>query len=141
MQQANLYQQYKAQSLETLTRGEIVVKLFEEASKQISMAIFLSNSGDQHKAFNCILKAQKIIRALDFSLDMKYAVSVQLNDLYLFIHDKLAEANANKDVALMKELLGLVDDLKVTFRQADKLARAKTAEMNANTAKTAGAGR
>ena len=102
------------------------------------MAIFLSNSGDPHKAFNCILKAQKIIHALDLSLDMKYAISAQLNDMYLFLHAKLAEANATKDVALMKELLTLVDDLKVTFRQAEKLARVKTVEMSAN---AAGAGR
>lgn len=125
MQQANLYQQYKAQSLETLTKGEIVVKLFEEASKQISMAIFFANNGNTFKSYNGIAKAQKIIKTLDFSLDMKYAISIELNEMYLFLHEKLGEAAANKDVALMRELLELVDDLKVTFRQAEKLARAR----------------
>lgn len=126
MQNANLYQQYKAQSLETLTRGEIVVKLFEEASKQISMAIFFINNGNSFKSFNCIVKAQKIIQTLNFSLDMKYAISIELNDMYSFLHLRLGEAAANKDISLMKELLSLVDDLKVTFRQAEKIARAKT---------------
>ncbi|MEL7656761.1 MAG: flagellar export chaperone FliS [Bacillota bacterium] len=125
MQQANLYQQYKAQSLETLTKGEIVVKLFEEASKQISMGIFFANNGNTFKSYNSIAKAQKIIKTLNFSLDMKYAISIELSDMYLFLHDKLTEANAKKDVKLMKEILSLVDDLKVTFRQAEKLARAK----------------
>ena len=124
MQQANLYQQYKAQSLETLTKGEIVVKLFEEASKQISMGIFFANSGNTFKSFNCIAKAQKIIQTLNFSLDMKYAISIELREMYLFIYQKLNEANAKKDVTLMREMLSLVDDLKVTFRQAEKLARA-----------------
>ena len=122
--QANLYQQYKAQSLETLTKGEIVVKLFEEASKQISMAIFFTNGGNSVKSFNCIAKAQKIIQTLNFSLDMKYAISIELNDMYLFLYDKLGEANVNRDVSLMKDVLTLVDDLKVTFRQAEKMARA-----------------
>jgi flagellar protein FliS len=126
MQQANLYQQYKAQTLETLTKGEIVVKLFEEASKQISMAIFFANSGNTHKSYNCIAKAQKIIKTLNFSLDMKYAISIELNDMYLFLHDKLGEAIAKKDIPLMKELLSLVDELKVTFRQAEKLARVRS---------------
>ena len=126
MQQANLYQQYKAQSLETLTKGEIVVKLFEEASKQISMAIFSSNGGNSFKAYNCIAKAQKIIQTLDFSLDMKYAISIELDDMYKFLYKKLGEAIANKDIPLMKDLLSLVDDLKVTFRQAEKLARANS---------------
>ncbi|MBK5247675.1 MAG: flagellar protein FliS, partial [Peptostreptococcaceae bacterium] len=61
MQQANVYQQYKAQSLETLTNGEIVVKLFEEASKQINMGIFLINSDNSYKAYNSISKAHKVI--------------------------------------------------------------------------------
>ena len=125
MQHANLYQQYKTQTLETLTKGEIVVKLFEEASKQISMGIFFVNNGNTHKSYNCIAKAQKIIQTLDFSLDMRYAISIELKDMYLFLHEKLGQAAANKDVSLMKELLPLVDDLKVTFRQAEKLARAK----------------
>ena len=125
MQQANLYQQYKAQSLETLTKGEIVVKLFEEASKQIGIAIFFANNGNAFKSYNCIAKAQKIIRTLEDSLDMKYAISLELRDMYLFLHQKLGEANSSKDVRLMKELLALVDDLKVTFRQADKMARVK----------------
>lgn len=125
MQQVNIYQQYKAQSLETLTKGEIVVKLFEEASKQISTAIFLANSTDAYKSFNCIVKAQKIIRTLNYSLDMRYAISIELDDMYMFLHDKLGEAATNNDIPLMKDLLYLVDELKITFRQADKLARAK----------------
>ena len=123
MQQTNLYQQYKAQSLETLTKGEIVVKLFEEASKQIGMGIFYENHGNTFKSFNCIVKAQKIIQSLDFSLDRKYDISLELSEMYLFIHTKLGEAGAKKDVTLMKDLLSLVDELKVTFRQAEKLAR------------------
>ncbi|HVI42110.1 MAG TPA: flagellar export chaperone FliS [Anaerovoracaceae bacterium] len=125
MQQANLYQQYKSQSLETLTKGEIVVKLFEEASKQISTAIFLISREETVKSFNCIVKVQKIISTLDYSLDRKYAISIELNELYLFLIDKLGEANKNKDIKLMKELLSLIDELKITFRQAEKLARMK----------------
>ena len=123
MQSANIYQQYKSQSLETLTKGEIVVKLFEEASKQVSTAIFLTNSGDSVKAYNCISKALKVISALDGSLDRKYAISIELDQLYMFLHSNLSEAIVKKDVPLMKELLGIIDELKVTFRQAEKMAR------------------
>ncbi len=125
MQQANLYQQYKTHSLETLTKGEIVVKLFEETSKQINMGILFTENNNAHKAYGCIAKAQKIIQALDFSLDMKYAVSIELRDMYLFLHQKLGESIADNNIVLMKDVLSLVDDLKVTFRQADKIARIK----------------
>jgi len=123
MQAANIFQQYKAQSLETLTKGEIVVKLFEEASKQVSTAIFLTNQGEAVKAYNCIAKAQKVISTLDSSLDRKYAISIELDQLYMFLHEQLTEAVLNSDVVLMKRLLKLIDELKVTFRQAEKMAR------------------
>ena len=124
MQSANIFQQYKSQSLETLTKGEIVVKLFEEASKQISTAIFLTNQGESIKAYNCIAKAQKVISTLDSSLDRKYAISIELDQLYMFIHAKLPEAVIEKDIDLLKSLLHIVGELKVAFRQAEKIARA-----------------
>ncbi len=122
--QESIYQQYKTQSLETLTNGEIVVKLFEEASKQITIAIFLTNQKDVAKAYNCIAKAQKIISALDASLDMHYEISNELREMYRFLHKSLSEAIVDQNTKLMKELLHIVDDFKITFRQADKLARA-----------------
>ncbi len=125
MQTADLYQQYKSQAIQTLTNGEVIVKLFEEASKQISMAIFLLNQDKSSQSFNCIAKAQRIVTTLSNSLNMNYAISLELSDMYRFLFDKLGEANANRDAGLMKELLGIVDELKVTFRQADRIARAR----------------
>jgi flagellar protein FliS len=125
MQQATIFQQYKTQSIETLTNGEVVVKLFEEASKQINMAIFLTNNGNSYKAFNAIVKARMIMSSLNSSLDMKYAISIELRELYLFIEEQLVQVNGTGDLDRMKEILALVDDFKITFRQAEKLARAQ----------------
>ena len=55
--------------------------------------------------------------------DSGKAISIELREMYIFLIDKLIEANADKDVELMKQLLGLIDDLKTTFREAEKLAR------------------
>lgn len=123
MTQANLYQQYKAQALETLTQGELVIKLFEETSKQINRAIYQCERNNYSEAFNCLAKAQKIISTLLFSLDHKYAISAELSAHYQFIFDQLGQANGTHDTSLMKEMLGLVDELKGTFKQAEKLAR------------------
>lgn len=121
--QANVFQQYKNQSLETLTPGEIVVKLFEEASKQINIGIFSLDKGEPHRAYNAVSKAQRVIYTLNTSLDMKYAISLELRDMYLFMEQKLIEANGKQDTQMLRDILGLVDELKVTFRQAEKLAR------------------
>ncbi len=125
MQEATIYQHYKSQALETLTNGEIVVKIFEEISKQVSMAMFLTTSENYYKAYNCIVKAQKLISALNDSLDTQYAISIELTEMYMFLYHKLPEATIAKDTGLLKELLGIVDELKVAFRQADRIARTK----------------
>ena len=124
MQSANLYSQYKTRSIETLTNGEVIVKLYEEASKQISTAIFLTNREEHVKAYNCIAKTQKIISVLNLSLDMSYSVSRPLSDLYDYIHRELGNAIVSKDINLLKTLLNMVDELKITFKQAEKMARA-----------------
>ncbi|NLY71081.1 MAG: flagellar protein FliS [Clostridiales bacterium] len=123
MQHASVLEQYKMQSLETLTSGEVIVKLLEEASKQLSISIFLINRDNAAKAYDCVSKAQRIISTLNHSLDMNYAISIELRDLYNFMFDSLGKAIVAKDTGLIKDILSLVDDLKNTFKEADKLAR------------------
>jgi len=121
MEYANAYQTSKRQALEILTKGEVIVRLFEEASKQVKMGIFFTEKEDSFKAYNCIAKAQKVIASLNQSLDMQYPISLELNAMYDFIFEKLGEANVKRDVVLMKELWELINGLKVSFKEADKL--------------------
>ena len=48
---ANAYSEYKKQSLQTLTPMEIVVKLYDEAEKQMNIAI-MSIDGKNYAAAN-----------------------------------------------------------------------------------------
>lgn len=123
MQYSNPYQVYKNQSLQTLTKGEILVKLFEEASKQISFACLLTEKHDAVGAYNCVSKAQKIVSTLRNSLDMNYAISINLADIYLFVNDELGRALVAKDTETLKRLAGILDNLKDAFKEADKISR------------------
>ena len=87
------------------------------------MAIYSITSGNIIKASNATTKAQKIIFALRNSLDMKYPISKEMDELYLFIYEQLRVANSNRDMTLFKDLLGMIDDFKISFRQANKLSR------------------
>ncbi|WP_373485098.1 flagellar export chaperone FliS [Acetobacterium malicum] len=122
MQYANAYQESKRYAIESLSKGEVVVKLFEEASKQIKMAILLTEREEFVKSFNCIAKGQKIISSLILSLDMQYPISIELNEMYNFIYTKLGEANVSRDIQLMKDLWSLINDLKDSFREAEKMS-------------------
>lgn len=122
MQHANAYQESKRYAIESLSKGEVVVKLFEEASKQLKMAILLTERQEVVKSFNCIAKAQKIISSLTLSLDMQYPISIELNEMYNFIYAKLGEANVSRDLQLMKDLWSLINDLKDSFKEAEKIS-------------------
>lgn len=122
MQYANAYQESKRYAIESLSKGEVVIKLFEEAEKQVKMGIILIEKDSFAKAYNCIAKAQKVINSLNLSLDMQYPISVELNQMYSFIFNKLGEANASRDIQLMQSLLGLVVDLKESFKEAEKIS-------------------
>ncbi|MBC3804825.1 hypothetical protein GH808_10320 [Acetobacterium fimetarium] len=126
MQYANAYDETKRLALEILSKGDVVVKLYEEASKQLKMAVILTERQEFVKTFNCIAKCQKIISSLNLSLDMQYPISIELNELYGFIYEKLGEANVNRDVKLMNDLLSLINDLKDSFKEANKINSAST---------------
>ena len=125
MYQADQLSQYKNQSLTTLTPGEVVVKLFEQASKHVRCAIIAMEDGDNTKTNESLFKAQQIFYSLITSLNMQFPVSEQLKPLYQFIIDELVKANIKKDKAVLTNVLPLIDDFRDTFRQADKLSRVK----------------
>lgn len=121
MQYANAYQESKRYAIESLSKGEVVVKLFEEATKQLKMAIIFTEREENVKAYNAIGKCQKIISSLNMSLDMQYPISIELNEMYGFIYAKLGEVGVSRDLKLMNDIWSLVSDLKDSFKEAEKL--------------------
>ncbi|MBI4855623.1 MAG: flagellar export chaperone FliS [Acetobacterium woodii] len=122
MQYADAYQESKRYAIESLSKGEVVIKLFEEAEKQVKMGLILIERDNFAKSYNCIAKAQKIITSLNLSLDMQYPISIELNEMYSFIFTKLGEANANRDIQLIKDLWSLINDLKDSFKEAERIS-------------------
>ena len=53
----NPYEQYKKQSIMTMTQGELVVQLFEGCSKRLNAAVFHIESGNTEKADEELYKA------------------------------------------------------------------------------------
>lgn len=123
----NAYTQYKNQSLATLTSGELLVKLFEEMIKQCRMAQLSIEKNDLGSANASLQKAQTIVNTLADSLDMRYPISAELKDMYIFFAHQLLEANTKKDVKIIDGLLPLMKDLRDSFAQADKISRMNSA--------------
>lgn len=119
----NLCQQYKEQSLSTLAPGELLVKLFDEAILQMRRASLAIGKRNISGANDNLTKAQTIITTLAGSLDMRYPISNELKDMYIFIAKQIHQANMKKDAAIIDETVPLLKDLRDSFEQAEKLSR------------------
>ncbi|MEG1965840.1 MAG: flagellar export chaperone FliS [Oscillospiraceae bacterium] len=119
----NPYQKYKEQSLTTLTPAEIILKLFDEAVKQIKLAINFIEEKDIASANKAIVKTEDIVNALKFNLDDRYEISKELETLYTHIYNSLVEANLKKDTQMLGEIHAILFELRDTFTQANKLSK------------------
>lgn len=123
----NPYERYQEQVVTTMTQGDMLIKLYDEALKQIQVArvcIQSDNIGDMDHAIN---KTLKIIRYLRSTLDFRYPISNNLSRLYEFFDSQLVMASVKKDDKILDDIEPLVLDLRNTFEQCDKMSRSNRA--------------
>lgn len=121
----NPYEKYKQQSVMTMTQGEMLTMLYDEIIKQLSGAVIYIGEKDYSKTNAALKKAQKILGHLDSTLDFKYDISNNLSALYRYFIRQIVEANVKKITRPIDDVLPMVEDLRDTFIQADRLARAQ----------------
>ena len=114
---------YKAKTIETYSPGELLVALFDGCILNLNKAKVHIQKKEIENAYHTLNKAQKIVRYLNASLDMKYPISEELRNLYDFFDRELTQINMHKDIAKIDEILPLIEELKVSFAQADKINR------------------
>jgi len=119
----NPYQQYQQQSVMTASPGELVVMLYNGCIRFIKQAMECINNKDLVGAHTAIIRAQDIIVEFMSTLDMKYEISHNLLALYDYLHRRLVEANINKDVTMLEEVLTFVTELRDTWAEAVKITR------------------
>lgn len=120
---------YNDSKVLTATPAELTLMLYEGAIKFCNIAIMAIEKNDMQKANLNIIKAENIILELRSTLDMKYPVSMQLDSIYDFINRNLIEANIKKDKSKIEEVLGLIRELRDTWKEAMKLANSPKVAM------------
>jgi flagellar protein FliS len=120
---SNPYQQYKEQSLATLAPGELLVRLFDECIKQLRLSCIGIDKKNYGMANDALNKAQTILTTLATSLDMRYPISQELRNFYVFFVKQINEANIKKNASLVEGILPLVKDMRDSFEQAEKINR------------------
>mgnify|MGYP000863924582 CR=1 FL=1 len=107
----------------TATPGELTLMLYDGAIKFCNIAIMAIENKDVQKAHENIMKAERIINELRVTLDFNYPIANEFDRLYDYIYRRLIDANFNKDIAILEEVLGFVRELRDTWKEAMKVAK------------------
>lgn len=119
----NPYNQYAAQSIMTMTPGGMLTRLYDGAVLDLNLAVQGMEEKDYEKANTYIQKTQKIITYLTVTLDMRYSVSENLASLYDFFNYYIRKANMEKNANMLKEVIPMIEELRDTFIEADRISR------------------
>ncbi|MDD4089500.1 MAG: flagellar protein FliS [Tissierellia bacterium] len=121
----NSLEQYKKTSVNTMTRGELLILLFDEAIKKLNQSKLLMEHEDNANANICLTKARHIFYYLTATLDDKYQISRELSDLYLFFNGEIMKASSLSSTKHIDDILPIIKELRNTWAEADILARKK----------------
>ncbi len=105
-QMQNAYAQYKNNKVMAASGPELTLMLYDGAIKFLNIADFAIEKKDIQKAHDNIMKTEKIIEYLRNTLDMKYPVAQDFENMYSYIARRLVEANLTKDREIVGEING-----------------------------------
>ncbi len=118
----NAYSQYNNSKVLTASPAELTLMLYEGAIKFCNIAIIGLEQKDIEKAHINIVKVEKIIDYLRKTLDMKYPVAQDFENIYVYLHRRLMEANAKKDSEILKEVKEHLNSVRDTWKEVMKKA-------------------
>ncbi|MGN1170555.1 MAG: flagellar export chaperone FliS, partial [Lachnospiraceae bacterium] len=89
----NAYAAYNNNKVLTASPAELTLMLYDGAIKFCNMAIQGIENKDIEKAHNNIRKVERIIQEFQITLDHKYPVAQDFDNVYNYILSRLRDAN------------------------------------------------
>lgn len=120
--EARGYQNYKAQTLNTMTQGELLLLLLDELVKRMMRGDLALQQGDMPLFEESIQRCIDIVRYLDDTLDRRYEVSQGLHRLYDFFCYDFNRVLLGRNKRELDKLRPMIIDLRDTFRIAERNA-------------------
>lgn len=123
----NAYAQYNNSKVLTASPAELTLMLYEGAIKFCNIAITAVEQKDIQKAHDNIVKTEKIIEHLRVTLDMKYPVAQDFERVYVYLEQRLVQANMKKDPEILQEVLEHLHTMRDTWKEVMRINREKGA--------------
>ena len=119
------YAAYANNKIMTASPAELTLMLYEGAIKFANLAIAGMETNDIEKAHTNIIKVERIIEEFQSTLDHKYPVAKDFDEVYNYVMMRLREANLKKDKEIMEEVLKHLRTMRDTWKEVMKTAHVK----------------
>ena len=117
----NAYAAYANNKIMTASKGELTLLLYDGAIKFCNMAIAAIKENDVQKAHVNIVKVEKIIEEFQSTLDRKYPTAKDFDNVYTYLHQRLVQANIQKDAEILGEVLEHLRTMRDTWKEVMRL--------------------
>ena len=128
MAKKNPYQQYRQTQVNTMSQGELTLLLYQGAVRFTKQSLNQINNKNQEEAHQSIIRVQDIITELIVTLNMDYDISHQLLPVYDYLKRRLIEANIRKDISILTEVLGFLEEFVEVWTQVIDINKKKALE-------------
>lgn len=119
MVKADPYGKYREMEVLTASAGQLVVVAYDGLLRLLSEAGRACGERDWETVNDRLIRAQELIRELDGALDERAGdVARALRSLYLYMEDRLVQANVRKDAGIIEEVAALLRPLRDAWAQA-----------------------
>ena len=97
--------------------------LYNGAIKFCNIAIEAIKEKNIQKAHDNIVKVENIIDELRATLNKKYAIALEMDELYAYIYQLLVEGNFKKDIQKIEDACMLIRNYRDAWQIAMKAAK------------------
>ncbi len=117
------YAAYANNKIMTASPAELTLMLYEGAIKFANLSIAGIEEKDIQKAHTNIIKVERIIEEFQATLNHKYPVAKDFDNVYNYLLIRLKEANIKKDKAIMEEVLKHLRTMRDTWKEVMRTGR------------------
>ena len=119
------YAAYANNKIMTATPAELTLMLYDGAIKFCNIAIEAVEEKNIEKAHINIVKVEHIIEEFQATLDHKYPVAKDFDNVYDYLMQRLREANLKKDREILEEVLKHLRTMRDTWKEVMRLAHTR----------------
>ncbi len=115
------YEAYQRNKILTATPADLTLMLYEGAIKFCNVAIIACEKKEIQKAHENIMKVERIIEEFQITLNHKYKVAEDFDNVYKYVYQRLIEANMKKDPEILEEVLKHLRTMRDTWKEVMRL--------------------